>query len=289
MIAILKIVAATLVFAGFLYLIDLARGKAAMAGGMLLTFPAVNGLTLLFAGTPSARVMSETMLPMIAFNGFMCLGFILAFSSLQRSTRFQKRPDVARWTLVVICTGVWIFVALATVPVHRAYQFYFVCSYLVVAAAMIALNFQRERANAIMPARSSPREALARLLNPQTTLRILLFVLTMSAVLLAGALGASGFVGVLGAAPLLPLFGLFALSKSDDSLAALRSLESTVLLGAVVAMAFVMGFSAVADPAHPLFGFLLLLAGWALCLLAIWLVSSVILPRARRVTSRSAR
>lgn len=58
-IGILKIAAATLVFALFLLLIDYARGKAVMAGGLLLTFPAVNGITLLFAGYPSAAVMSD--------------------------------------------------------------------------------------------------------------------------------------------------------------------------------------------------------------------------------------
>lgn len=150
------------------------------------------------------------------------------------------------------------------------------------ALALMTVISSHEKGGTSAPERTSLQEVRRRLLNPQTALRMSLFVVTLSAVLFAAALGATPLVGALGAAPLLPLFGLFALSK-NDSLSALHTVGRTVVLGPIVAMAFVMGFSAIVEHTNPVLSSAILLFGWGLSLLAIWLISALVLRLSERV------
>ncbi|MGA2292836.1 hypothetical protein [Bradyrhizobium sp.] len=280
-IEVIKVLAATCVFVSYLFLIEIARGKAALAAGMLLTFPAINGITLLVADFPSATAKAETMIPMIAFNGVMCLGFVLAFISLYERASPDRLP-ILRWALLSVAGAAWFIAALLGIPISSRHQAYLVSGYLIVAIAFVAAVSPVSKPAAPPSLQTPWRESLRKLTeNRQFYFRIAWFIATLSLVLFAAALRQEKLVGALGAAPLLPLFGLFALAKNEDPLPALRTIRATVLLGPVIAMTFVAGFSAFVDRVNPSVGLLLLLFGWVLCLLAIWFVSAVVFPRLR--------
>jgi hypothetical protein len=62
-----KIVIAPIIFGAFLYFVSGIRMHR--AAGMMLTFPALNGITLAFS--PNALSLASGMLPMIAVNGVL--------------------------------------------------------------------------------------------------------------------------------------------------------------------------------------------------------------------------
>ena len=270
-----KLIAATAVFVLLLMLIEVARGKVALAAGMMLTFPAINGITLFFANSPTAGEQTATMLPMIAFNGLMCLGFVMTVTSLLRRYPANSRSIVG--VSLAAAFFAWVLMAWQHLQFSSLRsQFYLVCGYLMLALIPIALSSAPATAAATG---DTWQHALSKLWrNPRLYGRIILFVATLWLVLIAP----EEFVGALGAAPLVPLFGLWVISESGEaSIDALAAVCTTVLLGPVIAMTFVMSFGRAIDHAGPFSGFLSLILGWGICALAIFFLSNTIVPHFR--------
>src|SRR5690349_5811211 len=55
-----------------------AQSRHPRVAGMMLTFPALNGLGLLTAESHNPHLMARAMLPMIALNGLLCATYIIA-------------------------------------------------------------------------------------------------------------------------------------------------------------------------------------------------------------------
>jgi hypothetical protein len=133
----------------------------------------------------------------------------------------------------------------------------------------------------------SPLESLSRLLV-RNRVRIALFAAGLAAVLAAQGLHyPPALLGVLGALPLLPFFSLHTVSVDDGlSLAArrkeLKTIANGVWLGPGVAVCFIASFwrwleilaSHLAGAIYLLAGTISLVAGWSLCILAIWLLEN---------------
>ena len=66
---ILKAVLGTCLFTVILWYAQSSNPRAA---GMMLTFPALNGLGLLMAQSHGLHLMARAILPMIALNGLLC-------------------------------------------------------------------------------------------------------------------------------------------------------------------------------------------------------------------------
>jgi hypothetical protein len=141
----------------------------------------------------------------------------------------------------------------------------------------------------VLPARRPATPALASRLRPDDLVtrnwrRIVLFAVALACVLVADRVGHSpALLGVLAAMPLVAFFSLHTIaSDGERSVAARREglavVGHGVWLGPAVAIAFIIGFwrwlAAVADHVdgvrYLVVGVLSLLAGWGLCLVAIW-------------------
>src|SRR5215471_10110029 len=92
----LKAVVGTCLFAVILWCAQSSNPRAA---GMLLTFPALNGLGLLMAESDNLHLMGRAMLPMIALNGLLCAAYIVTQRHLL-SRLTHPSPRVLVWTLL---------------------------------------------------------------------------------------------------------------------------------------------------------------------------------------------
>src|SRR5262249_19302974 len=90
------------------------------AVGMMLTFPALNGLGLLTAESRDLHLMARAMLPMIALNGLLCAMYIVVQRQL-RSRRTSLSPCVHVWTVLGGCVVLWGGVALWVAPWMQSY------------------------------------------------------------------------------------------------------------------------------------------------------------------------
>src|SRR5947208_14736460 len=79
-----------------------AQSHNPRAAGMMLTFPALNGLGLLTAESQDLHLMAQAMLPMIALNGLLCAAYIVA--QRQLLARFPHLSAGVRvWTGLGAC------------------------------------------------------------------------------------------------------------------------------------------------------------------------------------------
>src|SRR5215471_21575694 len=93
-----------------------AQSRNPRVAGMMLTFPALNGLGLLTAESRDPQLMARAMLPMIALNGLLCATYIIAQRQLQ-SRLPHLSPGVHMGTVVAVCVIVWGGIALWVAPV----------------------------------------------------------------------------------------------------------------------------------------------------------------------------
>src|SRR5262249_20962953 len=77
------------------------------AAGMLLTFPALNGIALAMTETSHTAVKAAAMFPLMPFNGLMFFGYML---NIDRIESLWKRPHPTALMLAAVL--VWIAVAL---------------------------------------------------------------------------------------------------------------------------------------------------------------------------------
>src|SRR5439155_12127713 len=76
-----------------------AQSSNPRAAGMMLTFPALNGLGLLTAESHDLHLLARAMLPISALNGLLCAMYIVAQRQLLWRLP-QLSPGVKVWLLL---------------------------------------------------------------------------------------------------------------------------------------------------------------------------------------------
>ena len=261
-----------------------AQSKHPGAAGMMLTFPALNGIGLLSAESADMFRMASAMIPMIATNGFLCAGYIIMHRRL--ASRLSRLPLVTQ-VVGVLGTGLGLWFVMAQgvmphLPLHSPGRIaVFVLAYGLSIWPLTTWVLWR-------PSHHQPpgHQGLLEVIraNPDKVGGV--FIL-LSAVMLAAHLGADTWAGRLSAVPILPFYSLAMIPAStpvpQQRIVQLDQLGGTVLLGPLVAMAFVGGFGSylallqqyTSGPLYWASGILGLVACWSLCGSIIRMVASL--------------
>jgi hypothetical protein len=236
------------------------------AAGMLLTFPALNGIGL-FVASPKSIVLAPPMIPMIAVNGILSFLYITVIQSGGRVFGTAVNPLM----LFVVGLVLWGVVFSFDMEISREWQPAFVVGCLVVASATTYLLWvNRERHSALQGSKTL-WEFLKRWKD--WCARALIFLLLLGVFAAVSFLGADSVAGRLGAAPILPLFALYSLATGNDTQAKMDATKTTVVLGPIVAMSFVVLFAEAVYQRDFWFGLSGLLTGWLLCFACIYAIA----------------
>jgi hypothetical protein len=264
------------------------------AAGMMLTFPTLNGISMLMTQPTDLEPIVASMLLMPIVNGLFCAIYLAAF---ERAVRAGHAPAASSAMLLTVIAGLWFAIAwlitrrLWGIPAEHEITY---LSAAAVGGFALTWAFPARRPEA-PPAVSPARQDSPRWHNWR---RIALFAAALSCVLLADQVGHSpALLGVLAAMPLVAFFSLHTIASDRTRSPAARredlaAMSNGVWLGPAVAIAFIIGFwrwlAAIANhldgARYLVVGVLSLLAGWGLCLVAIWGCEKLL----RRASSRAA-
>jgi hypothetical protein len=251
------------------------------AAGMMLTFPTLNGISMLMTAPAELGPIVSSMLLMPIVNGLSCAIYLAAF---ERAVRAGTAPATGSGLVLALIAALWFVVAwlitrhLWGVPADDE------IAYLVAAAIgglVLTWALPAPRSDALPAASSIQRPDH---LVSRNWRRIALFALALSCVLVADKVWHSpALLGVLAAMPLVAFFSLHTIAADRERSPAARGTDlaamgNGVWLGPAVAIAFIIGFwrwlaavaSHVEGARYLAAGVLSLLAGWGLCLVAIW-------------------
>jgi len=221
------------------------------AAGMMLTFPALNGLALAAAPTKeNVEGAVRTMLLMPALNCLLCAIYVLAFLWLRPAGALVGLIFALGFLWAVI-TGSFVYKSVGISG--RANQTYYilVCSVVFLTLLLALYCYQPPRGSAVF-AHAPWWEFLG-----QNAGRIVLFAVCLSAVVaISDGLSRrfsssliSRLLGALGGFPLVPLFGLYTVAAANGNALSHRveifgSLAVSVWIGPMIAFGFVMSFAA---------------------------------------------
>lgn len=249
----------------FVIVLLVVQSPDARIAGMMLTFPALNGISLMLAPTDDRTGMARSMLATISLNGVVGLGFITAFELM--ALHMGDGAVGVVWPAIGATFVVWfaIFWVIAGLPTA---DHWIVRGFSVLAVAGAWWLWVRCPGLASSSAPTDAGTALARH-GP----RIGLFALTLGLLLAAGEwLGASSrLLGKLGALPLLPLFSLATIAETSGGAAGavfrFQAVKPAMLLGLLLAMAFALAYGRFLDAVRHRAGPALigLLTGWLIC------------------------
>ena len=262
----LRVAAGTGLFV--LVLIAVQSGDRRVAG-MMLTFPALNGLSLMLAPNPQKRAMAAAMLPVIGLNGLLAMAFIAAAEAIG-----PDRVDAGTATMLVgIGVALWLVAALGLSRLSQAGQWRLVAVYVAVSVVLVAVWW-----GACPPSGAASQGGVLAVLTQQAA-RIGLFAACLGGLLVfADAAGAQhGWIGRLGAFPLLPLFSLAIMAQAEVPMGGgrgLADLRAPILAGMLLAMSFAWIYAGVleridrrfqSERARAAARAMGLLAGWGVC------------------------
>lgn len=280
-----KVLIGTAFYVGLLWVAQ----RNPRAAGMMLTFPTLNGLVLLMASPAAREEAAGAMLLMPLVNVAMWTFYLACLGPLLDR---HVRAALASAILIAIGTAFWLaFAALITARqwgVPAGLQWYYSIAVLA-GGALLTL---------VLPRRS---QAAAGAAKPQTVLvlarsyqaRIAVFALTLAAIALMDGLGASAaLLGAVAGAPVVAMFGVQTLASDastplDIRRRTLAQMGDGQWLGPAIACIFVACYWRALDVlagqvtglAYHAAGAALLIAGWGLCLLVIWLASQMLQQR----------
>ena len=285
-----KVLVGTLLYVAVLW----AARRNPRAAGMMLTFPTLNGITMVVTQPSELSPIVGTMLLVPFINGLFCA---LYLSGFERLVRAGRSPRAASGLLIAGVAAVWLTTGWAisqnrwNVPGDDRNVYAIV---LVLGGALLTWLLPVRRPKALQ---ASPPARLGHLLH-RNRIRIGLFAIALSAVLIVDTLAHSpAVVGLLSALPLIAFFSLHTLA-SDPELSPLARREELstmangVWFGPAVAVVFIVGFwrwlgalaGHVVGAAYLAVGVPSLLVGWGLCLAAIWVCERLL----RRAASPTA-
>ena len=260
----LRILFGTGVFA----LIVWTAARFPAAAGLMLTFPALNGLAFIFSRHDTVSPITATMLWMPLLNGVLCLAYMAAFITMAA----PQYATALAWGLAAGIALLWLVVATrawfrrgVTPHLQRTYA---VAVALIGAALTLAWWFFMGSAGADTGDAAKP--AL-------TWLKIILFAIALYLLIVLPPRfqWQDGASGILSGLPLVVLAGL--LNVAQDSAidlevrrALLVQMMFGVWLAPAMAVAFIFGVSrALASPRVHELRVLVVAAGWVLCFAAI--------------------
>jgi hypothetical protein len=274
---VLRIAAGTAVYVAIVVL----AAPLPAAAGLMLTFPALNGLGFFFSEDARAATMARSMLWMPVINGALCAGYILAFAALARTGASVP----AAWGLLLAVVLAWY----ASVSRRRvragiarerqlAYALAVTLAGLALAVAAGAASTRMASGLMALPGPTGAEHAgwIAETIW-RSRLKIALF-----AVALAGFLPAIAYLpisdstrGILTGLPIVPFGGLVAIAGdagmgADARLAIIAGMLRGVWLAPAVAVWFIYCLSRVLDgrakvqppAADAAIRFAALVAGW---------------------------
>lgn len=277
--AALKVLFGTAAYVVLVYLV----APLPVAAGTMLTFPALNGLALLYECRAQARAVAGTMLFMPVVNGLLCALFIYAYWWWAPSSR----TDEFAVALLIVVAAMWTAFLYwlrrdAGVPERRHFWYVVGCTILFGIAAVLAVSVLSPRG--LWALQQRPRTSIdlsAQMLRrvwAANELRIALFVVALAFfVLLTEYFGLpANLKGFFGGFPIVPFGGLLTIALDrpaglDVQLATFGALAAGVWFSPIVPVWFIYGYSrylsrtAARAPAR--FGVLAL--AWAVCFLAI--------------------
>ncbi|WP_396605025.1 hypothetical protein ACFLEY_48785 (plasmid) [Bradyrhizobium sp. YCK136] len=236
------------------------------AAGMLLTFPALNGIGLFVASSKSI-VLSPPMIPMIAVNGILCFLYITAIQRGWRLFGIVLTPLM----LLVLGLVLWALVFLLDIEISSEWQPAFVVVCLMIALALTRwLWVKRERRSALRGSKT-----LWEFLQnwKEWYVRVVIFFVLLVLFVAFSYIGADSVAGRLGAAPILPLFALHSLATGNDPQAKMDATKTTVFLGPIAAISFVVLFAEAVYQRGFWFGLSCLIVGWLVCLACIYAIA----------------
>jgi hypothetical protein len=275
-------------------IVVLAASRPA-AAGLMLTFPALNGLAFFFSEDARAASIARSMLWMPVVNGVLCAGYISVFAFVATA----GSAALVAWGLVGLSVAAW----LACVSRDRVrkgiaqdHQLAFVAAATVIGAVLAAGGAFEATHLPVAELRAQPAPAsdgvswLAAALG-RSQLKIGLFALAL--VIFFSSIAylplSDSTRGILSGLPLVPFGGLVAIAGDaamslDDRLQIFRGMMSGVWLSPAVAAWFIFLFSrflgmrtrhgvSIADDA---LRFGALLVGWAVTFGVIVAVASAI-------------
>jgi uncharacterized membrane protein YhdT len=219
------------------------------AAGLMLTFPALNGLAFFFAEQPSIGPMARSMLWLPVINGALCAAFMIVFLTLLGDVN----ETVLAGSLAVAVVAAWILIAfrpqvIGGIPDRRQLPYAIVCTLagvLLVALAHVVLpEVHFGAADRMFSWQSIDRTILS------SKVKIVLFALALAVFLAATAHRRvpDGVRGVLAGLPLVPfgaLFSVAALSDLDanEQQRIFENMLRSVALSPAVGIWFIYGFS----------------------------------------------
>jgi hypothetical protein len=253
------------------------------AAGMMLTFPAFNGLGLLAAESQHLSLMGRAMLPLILTNGVLCAGYILGYDLLGRHLRCCTARTRAL-LLLFASLLMWGVMAVFLAPLlqHQLFSWKRITLFFLLyclGAWLLTTRCLWRPGQEYWPARQNWGQVWRANAGKVSVLFVLLVL-----VMLCARWGADAWAGRLSTLPVLPLYSLLVLATRTSPLshgvARLEQLGRTVLVGPVLACAFVWGFSGylrLLGQSHGggallVWGLTGLLTGWSLCGGLIWAI-----------------
>lgn len=266
----LRIVSGTTVFALIVWL----AGHFPAAAGLMLTFPALNGLAFVFSRPDTVRGITATMLWMPLLNGVLCLVYLALFILLAT----PAQATVLAWGLAAGIALLWLTVATRQWfgrGVALQLQVFYAWA-VVLAGVALTLAWWLF---------SGPAADTAGAAKPAlTALKIALFAvaLFLLIVLPSRFKWKDGASGILSGLPLVVLAGLLSIAQDGAiDLEVRRALLTQMLSGVWLAPAMAVGFifcvSRVLahERAHrQRIG--VVVAGWLLCFTAILITGSAL-------------
>jgi hypothetical protein len=276
-------------------IIVVLAGALPAAAGLMLTFPALNGLAFLHSEDERAAAIARSMLWMPAINGVLCAGYICVFALVAT----VNSATLVAWCLVALDVVLWLacvsrervrkgiapdhqlafVIAMTVIGVVSATGGAFAAAYLTGAEPHVQLAPGGDGANWIVA-------ALGR-----SQLKIGLFALAL--IILFSSVAylpiSDSARGILSGLPLVPIGGLVAIAGDagislDARLQVFHGMMSGVWLGPAVAASFIYVLSRFLSTraklrspvADRVVRAVALLAGWGAAFGAIIAIASVI-------------
>jgi hypothetical protein len=257
-----------------------------LAAGMMLTFPALNGLAFFFSERASVAPIARTMLWMPLINGALCALYIVLFLSLAPAWA----PVPLAWGLLGLLVVLWLvivtrrWVAGGVAPEHQ-FVYAVACTLAGLALTVAAIAFLgRSGIGVHANPLGSPAAAFVLDTIGKNGIKIILFALCLLAFLLASAARAipDWIRGILAGLPIIPFGGLVSLSADggitvEERLQIFRAMAASVWLSPAVPIWFVWGLARFYGARQPsrtrarddAVRFLALVLGWLFCFLVI--------------------
>jgi hypothetical protein len=207
-----------------------AKGAQPSKAGMMLTFPALNGMALAMTGSSGVTTKAASMFPMICLNGALCLALLAA---LDARPRFAQRFAVP---IAFAALGLWLLVAWLAPSFTLQWQI------LAIAIFLGAALFTSHRYAPL-----SPVEGLRDATSWWRDAWLWRFCALLGCLLVIGHAFADSheMLGKAGALPLLPLIGMTTQMKSGQRPSTNQT--ATILFGPVIAMVYVLVVAWVLD------------------------------------------